>query len=171
MKEIILSKKYSIWRGTYEGSYETKDFLRAVEINKIISIPTNNNSIWVEFNSVAFQSVNVQVKTFLSSKDRRVFKNSAEHFWVYTQTKDYNQDWMHQHLNVHPGNRSKVKTDYSFTFYINQLGNLKNDQGMIVFKTEDDKIHKFLLRLMKYFYFLLIYGIKLSLLLITKKKE
>ena len=144
MKEIKLSEKHSIWRGKYKGSYKTKDFLRAVEINKIISIPTNNNSLWVEFNSVALQSVNVQVKTFLSSKDRRVFKNSAEHYWIYTQTKDYNQDWMHQHLNVHPGNRSRVKTDYSFTFYINQLDNLKEDQGMIVFKTEDDKIHKFL---------------------------
>ena len=59
MKEIKLSEKYSIWRGKYKGSYKTKDFLRAVEINKIISIPTNNNSLWVEFNSVALQSVNV----------------------------------------------------------------------------------------------------------------
>jgi len=143
MRKIKLSDKYSIWKGKYKGSYTTKDFLKAVEINKLISIPTNNNSLWVEFNSIALQSVNVQVKTFLSSKDKRVFKNSAEHYWVYTQSKGYNQDWMHQHLKVHPSSRSTAQTDYTFTYYIKQLDNLKNNEGSIIFKTEDNIEHIF----------------------------
>ena len=127
MIEHKLSDKYSIWVGRYTKKYDQKDFLNAVKLNESLSIPNNNNSIWVEINNRAFHSVNEQVKNFLEQKDKREFDNYAEHYWVYTQQKNYNQDWMHQHLNIHPSSRSKIQTDYSFTFYIKQLDNLKDN--------------------------------------------
>lgn len=138
-----LSDKYSIWIGRYTRKYDQKDFLNAVKLNESLSIPNNNNSIWVEINNRAFNSVNDQVKRFLESNVNRKFDNYAEHYWVYTQQENYNQDWMHQHLNVHPSSRSKIQTDYSFTFYIKQLDNLKGNEGSIIFRTEDDKEHIF----------------------------
>ena len=143
MIEKKLSKKYSIWIGEYYRQYHQKDFLNAVKLNSSIAIPNNNNSVWVEINSKVFQSVNDQVKDFLQNKDKRFFENFAEHYWVYTQSKGYNQDWMHQHLNVHPSSRSTAQTDYTFTYYIKQLDNLKNNEGSIIFKTEDDVEHIF----------------------------
>ena len=144
MKKIKLSDEFYFWRGTYSGFYPLEDFISAVNINKSISIPSNLNSLWVEVNLEPFVSVNEQVKQFLSSEYEREFKNYAEHYWVYTQKKDYNQDWMHQHLNIHPGSRSKAKTDFTFTYYIKQLDNLQKDEGKIIFKTEDGVEHKFL---------------------------
>ena len=94
MIEHKLSDKYSIWVGRYTKKYDQKDFLNAVKLNESLSIPNNNNSIWVEINNRAFHSVNEQVKNFLEKKDKREFDNYAEHYWVYTQQKDYNQDFL-----------------------------------------------------------------------------
>jgi len=53
-------------------------------------------------------------------------------------------EWMHQHIEVHPPGRSKILTDYTFTFYLQTTDEIEGDEGMIVFQTEDGKKHKFL---------------------------
>ena len=57
MIEHKLSDKYSIWVGRYTKKYDQKDFLNAVKLNESLSIPNNNNSIWVEINNRAFHFV------------------------------------------------------------------------------------------------------------------
>ena len=144
MIEHKLSDKYSIWIGRYTRKYDQKDFLNAVKLNESFSIPNNNNSIWVEINNRAFNSVNEQVKRFLESNVNRKFDNYAEHYWIYTQTKGFDLTWMHQHLLVHPGERSHISTDYTFTCYIQTPKDIQGDEGHIVFEDENKTRHKFL---------------------------
>jgi predicted 2-oxoglutarate/Fe(II)-dependent dioxygenase YbiX len=53
-------------------------------------------------------------------------------------------EWMHQHLLVHPPGRSNIKTDFTFTYYLQTPKDIKGDEGHIVFETEDKIKHKFL---------------------------
>lgn len=144
MEELNLSNKYTIYRDTYRGEYSIKDFLKLVDFNHNNTIHTNNNSVWIEIESDVFDSINNQVKDNIEIISDRKFKNWAQHHWVYTQRKGFDMEWMHQHLLVHPPGRSKIKSDYTFTFYLQVTDEIENDEGKIVFQTEDGKKHKFL---------------------------
>lgn len=144
MEEIILSDKYSIWHLTHSSDYSKDDFLKYVSINNKLSSHTNNNSVWVEIQCEVFSSINKKVKLCIESISNTEFNNYAEHYWVYRQTKGFNMEWMHQHLLVHPPGRSKILTDYTFTYYIQTPADIIGDEGCIVFEDENKKRHKFL---------------------------
>ena len=144
MEELKLSKKYSIYKSKYNGEYSISDFLKLVEFNHLNAIQTNNNSAWVEIKSPIFDSINNQIKSHIETLSGRVFKHYAEHHWVYTQRKGFDLEWMHQHIQVHPPGRSKIQSDYTFTFYLQTTDEIQGDEGKIVFQTEDGVKHKFL---------------------------
>ena len=143
MEEIKLSKKYTIYKTSYDGEYKTVDFLKLVEFNHKNVLHTNNNSAWIEIQSPVFDSINNQVKKLIEEIDGRQFKNYAYHTWVYTQRKGFDLEWMHQHIQVHPPGRSKIESDYTFTFYLQTTDEVSGDEGKIVFQTEDGQKHKF----------------------------
>lgn len=143
MEEVKLSNSYSIYRGKYLGEYPIEEFLKLVEFNHKNTIHTNNNSVWIEIQSPVFDSINKQVQNIIESISGRSFVNYAYHTWVYTQRKDFNLEWMHQHLQVHPPGRSKIQSDYTFTFYLQTTNEVTGDEGKIVFQTEDGNKHKF----------------------------
>lgn len=142
--KINLSDKYSIWKSSYSGSFTQSDFLKYILINDKLSTHTNNNAVWVEINTPCFTDINNEIKSNIQSIDGRDFINYAEHYWIYTQTKGFNMEWMHQHLLVHPQNRSIIKTDYTFTYYIQTPTDMVGDEGCIVFQDENKRKHKFL---------------------------
>jgi len=144
MNPIKLSEKYTIYKGRYNGEYSIEDFLKLVEFNHNNTIHTNNNSAWIEIESPIFDSINNQIKNHIEEISGRKFTNWAQHHWVYTQRKGFDLEWMHQHIEVHPPCRSKILTDYTFTFYLQTTDEIEGDEGMIVFQTEDGKKHKFL---------------------------
>lgn len=143
MQQIKLSNKFSLYRGRYTGKYSMEDFLSLVRINHENTLHTNNNSVWIEIYSSVFDSINNQVKTAIEEFDGRSFINYAFHSWVYTQRKNFNLEWMHQHLQVHPPGRSKIQSDYTFTFYLQTTNEVSGDEGKVVFQTEDGIKHKF----------------------------
>lgn len=147
--KIQLSEKYTIYRSHDDNFPNIKDeCLRMVKINDSMVIysktQTKENSIWMEINADCFLTINKKVKKYVEEISGRTFKNYAEHFWIYTQTKGFNLEWMHQHLLVHPPGRSNVKTDYTFTYYLQTPKDISGDEGHIVFETEDRVRHKFL---------------------------
>ena len=144
MEEVKLSNKYSIYRDTYSGKYSVNEFLELVEFNHNNTFHSNNNSVWIEIESPVFRSVNNQVKDIIRQIDGRSFVDYAYHNWVYTQRKGFDLEWMHQHLQVHPPGRSKIQSDYSFTFYLQTTDEISGDEGKIVFETEEGVKHKFL---------------------------
>lgn len=144
MEKLVLSKEYSIYKSKYQGEYSIEEFLKYVEFNDKAAIHSNNNSVWIEIEAECFHSINSQVKEHIEELSGKKFTNYAQHYWVYTQKKGFDLEWMHQHISVHPPGRSNLRTDYTFTFYLQIPDDLKGDQGHIVFQTEDGVKHKFL---------------------------
>ena len=144
MKQIKLSERYTIYKSKYSGLYSIEDFLKLVQFNHKNTIHTNNNSVWIEIESPVFDSINNQIRKHIEEISGKEFTNYAKHHWVYTQRKGFNLEWMHQHIQVHPPNRSKIQSDYTFTFYLQTTDEIEGDEGKIIFQTEDGKLHKFL---------------------------
>ena len=144
MEALKLSEKYTIYKGTYNREYSIEEFLKLVEFNHNNVIHTNNNSAWIEIESPVFDSINNQVKNHIEEISGKSFKNFAQHHWVYTQRKGFDLEWMHQHIQVHPPGRSKIQSDYTFTFYLQTTDEISGDEGKIVFQDEHGLKHKFL---------------------------
>lgn len=144
MEAINLSKKYTIYKGVYKGEHSIEDFLKLVEFNHKNTIHTNNNSAWIEIESPIFDSINNQIKESIEKISGRKFTNWAQHHWVYTQRKGFDMEWMHQHIFVHPPGRSKIHSDYTYTFYLQTTKEIEGEQGKIVFEDETGKKHSYL---------------------------
>lgn len=144
MKPVVLSKKFTIYRGDFFGKYSRKALLDLVNINKDYAIADNSNSVWIEIESPIIEEVNRFVKLHITSITGKPFLNYAKHNWVYTQKRNFNLEWMHQHIFVHPPKRSKILTDYTFTYYLQTTDQIEGDEGCIVFEDENKKRHKFL---------------------------
>jgi predicted 2-oxoglutarate/Fe(II)-dependent dioxygenase YbiX len=149
IQEVKLSPKFIIYRGIDNEFQNIKEeCIKYSKINNSLVIysktQTRDNSIWMEINAKCFLQINSKIKKFVEEISGREFTNYAEHFWVYTQTKGFDMEWMHQHLLVHPPGRSNVRTDYTFTYYLQTPTDIKGDEGHIIFETEDKVRHKFL---------------------------
>ena len=149
IEKIYLSEKYSIYRSHDDNFPNIKDeCIRLALLNDKMVIhsktQSKQNSIWMEINADCFLGINKKIKKYVEEISGRSFKNYAEHFWIYTQTNGFNLEWMHQHLLVHPPGRSNIKTDYTFTYYLQTPKDISGDEGHIVFETENKVRHKFL---------------------------
>jgi hypothetical protein len=149
IQSIKLSEKYTIYKSKDKNFDNIKnECIKYAKLNDSLVIhqnPSNkNNSIWVEIKTQCFLSINNLIKKNIEKISKRKFKNYAEHFWIYTQTKGFNLEWMHQHLLVHPPGTSTIKTDYTFTYYLQTPKDIIGDEGHLVFETEDNVKHKFL---------------------------
>ena len=143
MEVLNLSKDFTVYKTTYEGPYNIESFLKIIQFNHNNTLHTNNNSVWIEIESPIINSINEQVKFCITNITGREFINYAKHNWVYTQRKGFDMEWLHQHILVHPPGRSKILTDFTFTFYLQLTDDIKEDEGKLVFETEDKVKHKF----------------------------
>jgi predicted 2-oxoglutarate/Fe(II)-dependent dioxygenase YbiX len=149
IQELELSAGFTIHRGYDNEFNEIKDeCIKYAKLNDSFVIysksQNRDNSIWIEINAKCFLQINKKIKNYVKIISNRKFTNYAEHFWIYTQTKGFDMEWMHQHLLVHPPGRSNIKTDFTFTYYLQTPKVIKGDEGHIVFETEDKIKHKFL---------------------------
>ena len=58
--------------------------------------------------------------------------------WVYYSESDNIYSKYHSHATLHPYSVNQfdnMKTDYTFTYYLQMPDNLKNDEGKLFFKT------------------------------------
>ena len=144
MEELKLSNKFTIFKSHYGDDNLRKKLMEVINLNHKLSNRSDSNSVWIEINSPILNEVNSMVKGLVESISKRTFGTFAEHYWVYTQKEGFNLEWMHQHILVHPDNRTTILTDYTFTYYVQIPSNLNGDEGKIVFETEDNSRHKFL---------------------------
>jgi hypothetical protein len=155
MEIIKLSSVEEIYKINYTGPYSKSDFLKRFEQNKKISTIPYDNSIWIEFECDEFKSIDSLILDTIENQiAKEKFMYYAKHCWVYSQKKGFDMTYIHQHLILHSStNRSTIKSDYTFTFYVQQPSNLKDDEGKIVFQTKNKEIHKFLPEEMEIFIF------------------
>lgn len=155
MEIIQLSNQEIIYKSRYNGVYTKNDFLLRFEQNKKISTIPENNSPWIEFECDEFESIDSFIMNLIETEiAKEKFNYYAKHRWVYTQKKGFDMTYMHQHLILHSSsNRSIIKSDYTFTFYVQLPQNLQGDEGKLVCKTKDGVLHKFLPEEMDIFIF------------------
>ncbi len=146
MEKIKLSDKYDIFKLRYDGYYSKNNFLERVYQNKSLfanQIEAQSNSLLIQFECDEFNSLN----KFIINKISELFSIDttyvAKSNWIYTQTKNFKMNWMHTHEYLHSSNQTNLKTQYTFVFYIQIPSDIKNDDGNIVFKTEDGILHSF----------------------------
>lgn len=144
MEALKLSEKYTIYKFRYNLTYSIAEYLKLVNANHDITIHTNNNSVWIEIESPLVDSINEQVMRVIESITGVPFIHYAKHNWVYTQRKGFDMEWMHQHIFVHPPGRSKIHSDYTYTFYLQTTKEIEGEQGKIVFEDETGKKHSYL---------------------------
>lgn len=144
MKSIKLSKEFTIYRDNYRGNHSIDEFLKYVEFNSKSVFNNNSNSIGIEIQTPCFNSINTQVKKSIEDVSQQKLIDYSEHYWVYTQTKGFNMEWMHQHLQVHPPGRSNILSDWTFTFYLQTTDEITGNEGCIVFEDECKQRHSFL---------------------------
>jgi hypothetical protein len=155
MEKIKIGDNEFVYKTKYEGVFAKKDFLIRFDQNKKVSTIPYDNSIWIEFECDEFKSIDSFILDLIETEIVGYkFDYYARHSWVYTQKKGFDMTYMHQHLLLHSStNRSTIKSDYTFTFYVQQPENLVEDQGKIVFRSKDGNIHKFLPQEMELFIF------------------
>jgi hypothetical protein len=149
ISNIKLSKNYTIYK-SHDDTFQNikEECLKFVKLNNEMSLLSKmgvkQNTIWMEIKSKCFNYINDKVKKYIEEISNKKFVNYAEHYWVYTQTKGFNLEWIHQHLLVHPPGSTLIKTDYTFTYYLQTPSDITGDEGHIIFETEDKVRHKFL---------------------------
>ncbi len=57
-------------------------------------------------------------------------------------TNNHEENGWHDHLSVYAFNKEHYKSNITFVYYLQLPNNLKNDDGMLSFKLNDDKIIK-----------------------------
>jgi hypothetical protein len=143
MKSIKLSDKYTIYKDKYSGKHSFDEFLKYVELNYKLSLNNKTNTVDMEIHAECFRDVVSHIKNRIEEITGKKFENYAQHSWIYTQKKGFDMEWMHQHLQVYPPNRSTIVTDFTFTFYIQTTDEITGDQGCVVFEDENKKRHNF----------------------------
>lgn len=146
VEQFNLSEKYKIFKLKYTGRYIKEDFIKRIEQNKELYFydkDKNSNSLLINFQCDEFNSVDDQIFEILKNLTGNEIDRYAKSSWIYTQTKEFNMNWMHTHEYLFSTNSTKLKTQWTYVFYIQIPPDVKNGEGDIVFKTEDNKLHRF----------------------------
>lgn len=142
--EIVLSEKYSIHIVDYQGNHDKHDFLRrAYEIVQLKKThPTDKNHFfYVPFRCSEIDELNEQILLFCENfKDYDEF---AVQNWVYLMNNKTQNEIYHTHINLIEGDE-RIKTDWTFCYYVQIPDELDGDDGKISFRTEDGVEHMFL---------------------------
>jgi hypothetical protein len=144
--KLKLSEKYTLYKTKYDGRFEKESFKKRIEENKNLyfydSDKMSNSLLFyiecIEFNHVDEYVLDIFKK--ILDKEINVYSKSS---WIYTQIQSFDMNWMHTHENLFSSNKTNLKTEYTFVFYIQIPKNLKDGEGDIVFKTEDNKLFNY----------------------------
>jgi len=143
-----LSKEHVVYRLKYVGEYGKDIFIKRIDENKNViykkhfkNIKNFEDKFLIE--SKEFKFIDRYVLNALEIIENKKIDKFAKSSWIYKQSKDFNMI-MHKHIFLEMGTeKTKLKTDWTFVFYIQIPKNLKQGEGDIVFMTEDKKLHAF----------------------------
>lgn len=145
IEKFELSKEYTIYKLKYDGDFNKNDFIKRIYDNRGVIYQKKFKHVEDKFliDCNEFKSIDKFVISGLEIIENKKIDKVAKSSWVYTQKKDFNMV-MHKHIFLEMGTqKTKLKTDWTFVFYIQIPKNLKEKEGHIVFMTEDKKLHTF----------------------------
>lgn len=143
VEEIKLSNKYSLFKTKYIGPFTKSDFIKRVNQNESLYTDESDrklNSVIVHLECDEFKSVDDLILNLFDTKN---IDKIAKSSWIYTQIKEFKMEWMHTHEYLMSSNQTNLKTQWTYVFYIQIPNDLSNNEGNIIFKTEDGNLHSF----------------------------
>ena len=153
MEQIILNNDVTIYKTKYISPYPLDDTLERIKTNVQLNKKTTDDRIHENVGPGIQSSLIVKCPELDVILDRAVslckdLYNEKTigyliHSWIAISRNDRGTTLWHKHINFASPNNF-IKTDYTFTYYLQMPDNLYGDDGMILFKTNDGQIHKFL---------------------------
>jgi hypothetical protein len=145
IERIDLSNRYTIFRTKYDGPYTKEKFLNRIQQNESLFFyekerKIDSQTMYIDCNE--FKSIDESIinsGAFNLPTPYKIAKTS----WVYNQDKEFTTSWMHTHEHLTSSNKTNLKTQWTYVFYIQIPTDMKQGEGDIVFKTEDDRLHHF----------------------------
>ncbi len=153
MEEIILNNDVKIYKTKFVSPYSVVDTLEKVYINIFLNKRTTDDRVH-ENVGPGIQSpiilkcpeldviVNYAVTTCESLYGKKNYGHLV-HSWIAISKSDRTKYVWHKHVNFAPPHHF-IETDYTFTYYLQMPDNLTNEDGMLLFRTNDGIVHKFL---------------------------
>ena len=153
MEQITLSNDVTIYKTKYVSPYPLADTLERIKTNVQLNKRTTDDRVHENVGPgiqspliVKCPELDVILDRAVSiCKDLHNEKTLGHliHSWVAISRNDRTKILWHKHIYFAPP-YNFIKTDYTFTYYLQMPDNLSGDDGMLLFKTNDGQIHKFL---------------------------
>lgn len=147
LEQYSLSEKYTIYKTKYTGKFTKADFLKRSSQNEALyfykSFKTEN-SLDIEIQCKEFHSVDNQVLDILTNNLNLKIERVAKSSWIYIQVPEFNMHWMHTHEYLESSNRTNLRTQWTYVFYIQIPEGMVEGDGNLIFETEDKKRHTFI---------------------------
>ena len=148
MEKFKLSDQFTVYKAKYSGDYSKEDFIKRILKNKELIVKKTNKGIDEKrfiLECDEFKSVDKFTISTLEEIEQRKIEKVAKFSWIYTQTREETMIDMHKHDFLHYyTEKTKLETDWTCVFYIQIPEGLGEEDGNIVFMTEDKKLHSFI---------------------------
>jgi hypothetical protein len=153
MEKITLNNDVTIYKTKYVSPYPLADTLEKIKTNIQLNKRTTDDRMHENVGP------GIQSPIILKCPELDVILDSAVlvckelheektlghliHSWVAISRNDRTKILWHKHIHFAPP-YNFIETDFTFTYYLQMPDNLSGDDGMLLFKTNDGQIHKFL---------------------------
>lgn len=141
-----LSEKFTVFKTRYNGNYTKQNFLKRIQQNKNLYFDKQeqeDNSLLLFIDCEEFKSVDDYIISFYKKIKNIKTDYYAKSSWIYTQTNEFKMNWMHTHEYLHSSNKTNLKTQFTYVFYIQIPDNVIGNEGDIIFRTDDKKNFKY----------------------------
>lgn len=147
MIKININNEIDIYRSAldFNSNFNKKIFIDKLKIVDTLveaSIPTKKTpgrqSTLSEMYMPELNFIKDNISKLLST-EFKVSNNFIMKTWVYYSDSDNIYSGYHTHETLHPkpiSSVDKVKTNYTFTYYLQMPNNLKNNEGKLFFRTK-----------------------------------
>jgi hypothetical protein len=133
-----------IHRVIYNWEYSKEDIIKKVYQNKSIkkdlSGNTSPNTDEILFYCKEFNSIHKFIVNEYYKIKQIANVDYALNMWTYIQNKNTNDEVFHRHLRL-DGGRSEIQTEYTFVFYLQIPTNLKDGEGDLLIKWDNETIN------------------------------
>jgi len=152
LSEIVINKKTSVYIGKYNWKFSKESFLKRIKQNVLISNYTQDNTSNLIINCFEFENIiNLALNACkkLSNIDDNWDGTWVNKTWIYKQDTIKKKEYYHNHLYTtqipFTTNNAPIINEWTFVFYLQIPDDLKDEEGMLFFKTTDiDTPYKYL---------------------------
>lgn len=143
---FVLSDEFTIYKTKFKSKFEKEQLIKRIEENKNLlfnSNDKNDNSIIFFLECEEFKTIDDFAINFYKNLKNIKTDYYAKSSWIYTQIKEFNMNWMHTHNYLVSSNKTDLKTQITFVYYIQIPNKINGNEGDIIFKTENNKFYKY----------------------------